>query len=229
MKFFIQVTILLLLIGCSNLDNNGFNTEGIHNVTKTKFNQEGYNQRGYNKEGFDKKGFDKYGYDKNGYNIIGFNEKGFDKDGFDKYGFNTKKINKITKTTIDENGFSRAYYIYFDSIRKMANQLVDAENAYKNRKIAILNANYSLNNYLKADNNVSKNLYELEYNSLKSDIRTYLNNYRIALVNFNNLSRSILKDINLDKALPKSNKVVLIELINELDSIKREIEFSATL
>ncbi len=229
MKFIIQITILLLLMGCSNLDDKGFNPEGIHNVTKTKFNPEGYNKYGYNKDGYNKDGFDYYGYNKYGFNRAGYNKDGYNKDGFDKYGFSIKKINKVTKTNIDENGFTRSYYTHFESIKKMANQLVNAENSYKDRNTAIVYADYSLKNYLNADNEVSKSLYEVEYKSRKSDIKTYSNNYRIAIFNFNNLSRDILKNINLDKTLTKSNKIILVELIQELNSVKDEIVFSSTL
>ena len=63
-------------------DENGydidqFDREGIHRITQTL----------YDREGFDREGFDKYGYDREGY----------DKEKFDINGWNKGKINKVTR------------------------------------------------------------------------------------------------------------------------------------
>ena len=55
----------------SRRDKYGFDKNGMHKATGTRFNKDGFDKEGYDKEGYDKEGYDKYGYNKNG----------FDKDG----------------------------------------------------------------------------------------------------------------------------------------------------
>ena len=96
-----------------------FDLNGIHKVTGTKYDWDGYDRygihtnihyvnamnkefgdRGFNKDGihigtdtlFNLDGFDKNGYDKNGYDKNGFNVNGYDKDGYDSDG--THILNK---------------------------------------------------------------------------------------------------------------------------------------
>ncbi len=73
------------------IDAQGFNPQGIHHITKTRYdtngfsregyNAEGYNHEGYNKDGFNQSGFNKAGYDENGFNKEGYNHLGLDRNG----------------------------------------------------------------------------------------------------------------------------------------------------
>ena len=71
---------------------NGFDKNGIHEVTKGVFDQGGFDRDGYNSGGFDHDGFD---------------HDGFDRDGHDKYGFNLDEIHKVTGTKYNEIGFKK--------------------------------------------------------------------------------------------------------------------------
>lgn len=50
-------------------DVNGFNSEGIHEETQTKFNPDGYDRDGYNQNGYDRNGYDRLGINSEGINI----------------------------------------------------------------------------------------------------------------------------------------------------------------
>ena len=113
----------------------GFDREGKHRETGTKYNPEGYNQFGYDKDDYDKNGFniygehrktgtkynpegyDRYGYDREGYDKNGYDEKGkdregYDKNGFDKKGYNREGFNKrgYNREGYDKNGYDRKGY-----------------------------------------------------------------------------------------------------------------------
>ena len=67
----------------------GFNKKtGLHKITGTLYDEEGYNRNNFNKEG----------YHKLGYNNNGYNNLGYDIYGYDSEGFNRKNINKDGKT-----------------------------------------------------------------------------------------------------------------------------------
>lgn len=75
MKKILWVLSLILIVGCTATDENGFYLEGsnagINRKTRTM-----YDVNGYNKEGYDTKGYNIEGYNRNG-----FNEKGIHKEG----------------------------------------------------------------------------------------------------------------------------------------------------
>ena len=136
----IYLIIFSFFSGCNDdkdsYDTFGFNLEGIHKDTKTKFDRIGYDKDGYNKDGFrlsgihkDTKtkfnpmGYDEYGYNKNGFNLAGihkdtktkFNPVGYDKDdydkeGYNKNGFNLAGIHKDTKTKFNFMGYNKDGY-----------------------------------------------------------------------------------------------------------------------
>ena len=99
----------------------GFNKDGIHKVTGTKYNPEGYDAYGYDKDGFNEVAYHKDThtlYDPEGYTRKGFNKDGihkltgtiydpdgFDKLGHDKNGFRRSGSNTITGTNYDVNGY----------------------------------------------------------------------------------------------------------------------------
>jgi len=60
---------------------DGFNANGIHKDTGTKFNLDGYDNAGFNSDGYDINGYNNLGYDVDGYNLDGYNLDGFDRDG----------------------------------------------------------------------------------------------------------------------------------------------------
>lgn len=90
-------------------DDKGFNTiSGIHKVTRTKYDPEGYDKDGFNikgidREGFNRDGFNKRGYDKDGYGRSGFNPAGYNRDGIDRDGYNKEGYDKYG---YDRNGFN---------------------------------------------------------------------------------------------------------------------------
>lgn len=123
------VLVLIFIVGCSSLDSRGFymsgEKQGIHKVTETNYDLEGYNQSGYdkngynkegydkngfNREGFDLSGFDQSGYDKNGYNKEGYDSEGYDKEGYNKSGWNKEGINKNTLNKYDKTGYDQFGY-----------------------------------------------------------------------------------------------------------------------
>lgn len=63
----------------------GWNRDGTHKVTKTKYDEQGYDIHGYDEQGYDRQGYDMYGYNK----IHLFNRNG---------------IHKITKKSTDREG-----------------------------------------------------------------------------------------------------------------------------
>ncbi len=79
-----------------------FDENGIHQITGTKFNENGFDKDGNNEDGFNVNGihqvtgtkFNENGFDKDGYNEDGFNELGFGKDG----------IHQVTGTKYNEDG-----------------------------------------------------------------------------------------------------------------------------
>lgn len=78
--------------------SNGFDKNGIHKDTKTKFDLYGLDVDRYNINGFNKEGIHKVTGTK-------FDSKGFDTDGFNVKGFNIIKIHKDTNTYFDLEGF----------------------------------------------------------------------------------------------------------------------------
>ena len=99
-------------------DKDGFDEDGIHKVTGTKFDESGYDIRGYDRAGFNiddihqrtrtrfsLSGFDKQGYDKTKFNIYGiYKDTGtpYDSDGYDRYGYN--------ELGYDKNGYNEEGY-----------------------------------------------------------------------------------------------------------------------
>lgn len=118
-------------------DEFGFDKNGIHRITKTKFNERGldrygFNEKGiyceinngkvkqtkstYNLYGFNSKGIHKNGtlYDDNGFKIDGTREdgskydaEGYNLEGFDKNGFNRSGFYRNTNKTLNEFGFDK--------------------------------------------------------------------------------------------------------------------------
>lgn len=68
-------------------DEMGFDINGIHKITGTNRDEEGYDIEGYNEEGFDSEGYDREGYDREGYDQEGYDIDGYDRDGYNEYGF----------------------------------------------------------------------------------------------------------------------------------------------
>ncbi len=107
----------------------GFNKDGIHKDTSTKWNLKGVDKEGlyvygYSKDkkyvrygflggfysGYDKEGYSFRGFDKNGYNRSGYNRSGYDKDGYNKDGWDIKSLHKDTGTEYNKYGFNREDY-----------------------------------------------------------------------------------------------------------------------
>lgn len=91
-------------------DVNGFNKEGIHKITKTK-----YDERGYDKDRFDAEGYNIHKFDRNGihkYTKTKYNEKGVDCEGYDERGFKVrgKRIHKETGTLFNPEGYDAEGY-----------------------------------------------------------------------------------------------------------------------
>lgn len=83
-------------------------TKGIHNKTKTKYDENGYDIFGYNKSGYDKDEFDKLGFNKKGINKTTgtiFNIDGYNKDGFDING--NKKIENLSPLKVSFSSVSK--------------------------------------------------------------------------------------------------------------------------
>ncbi|KQC11120.1 MAG: hypothetical protein APR54_11265 [Candidatus Cloacimonas sp. SDB] len=131
MKFslFILLILAIIIVGCTEVDENGFYLEGkyknLHKKTKSEYDEDGFNINGLNKRGFnrqyqhsstnlkyDEDGFDYYGYDTNGYDSDGYDNLGFDVSGFDRKGFNESgfDISGFDKTGFDEEGYDRDGY-----------------------------------------------------------------------------------------------------------------------
>ena len=71
-------------LNCDGYDNAGFDEDGNHRETGTKYDPEGYGRDGYNKDGWNRSGNHKAtgtGYDHDGYD-----EQGYDRDGYDRQG-----------------------------------------------------------------------------------------------------------------------------------------------
>jgi len=119
-KLLLIVVVLLIFLGCTKVDENGFYLEGkyknLHKITKKKYDEEGYDIESFNKKRFnrqflnkftnteyDKIGYDHLGYDKNGFDKNGFDKNGFDKNGSNIRGFNHQGIHNVTQTKYDQN------------------------------------------------------------------------------------------------------------------------------
>ena len=99
-------------------DDYGFDSEGIHRETGTKYDPRGFDQSGHQEDGsefdsagltidrskYDRDGFDIQGYDRDGYDRNGFDIQGYDRDGYDRNGFNQVQ-NHRNGTEFDDNGF----------------------------------------------------------------------------------------------------------------------------
>ncbi|MGL5902415.1 MAG: GIY-YIG nuclease family protein [Cetobacterium sp.] len=118
-------------------DENSFNRDGIHRITETKYNPEGYDKDGYDKFGFNIRGVNKVtqkkyaldGYDRFGYNINGYDKnnfsrdgihritetkyspEGYDKDGYDRFGYN---INGYDKNNFSRDGIHKTTQIKYN-------------------------------------------------------------------------------------------------------------------
>ena len=109
-------------------DKDGFDEDGIHKVTGTKFDESGYDIRGYDRAGFNidgihqrtrtrfsLSGFDKQGYDKTKFNIYGiYKDTGtpYDSDGYDRYGYNELGYDKngYNEEGYDKEGYDKEGY-----------------------------------------------------------------------------------------------------------------------
>lgn len=120
------------------IENNDYDENGIHKITKTPYDihgfdvtgyntytnseydsfgyaQDGYNKEGYGKDSFDRHGYDRAGYDKDGYYRDGYNENGYDKSGYGRDGYNKNNwnflgINKKTLSSYNDAGYDRDGY-----------------------------------------------------------------------------------------------------------------------
>lgn len=111
-------------------NKKGFDADGIHKDTGTKYNPDGYDidgfsadgrdRAGYDRDGYDIKGFDRSGVDKEGFDRRGFgtdwrdregyNIIGRDKDGYDRGGFDRRGVHRETGTKRDPDGYDRDGY-----------------------------------------------------------------------------------------------------------------------
>lgn len=148
MKKYVVLSVLILLIGCTNFDTRGFSSEGVHRITKTIYDEKGFNKNGFDKDGYDEKGFnnlgvnkdgyDKNGYDKEGYDKEGFNTQGYTRDGYDRLGYDKNGYDKrgYDKFKRDVNGYSEAQLNLFkkfslepiDSFNLVINQMKESDN-----------------------------------------------------------------------------------------------------
>jgi hypothetical protein len=89
-------------------DENGFNCIGIHRLTLSNKDPDGFDQAGFNSDGYDNYGFDVDGINSQTNSSLdqyGFNSDGYDEEGYKRNQFNDDSINKITQTIYDQGGF----------------------------------------------------------------------------------------------------------------------------
>lgn len=72
--------------------NNGFFDDGIHYITRTHYDPDGY----------DIDGFNSLGYNNNNFRKDGFNDSGYNQHDLDRDGFNKEGLHYRTKLTRDE-------------------------------------------------------------------------------------------------------------------------------
>ena len=101
-------------------NEEGFNSWGIHKVTGTKYDENGYDSEGYYGGRYDRKGFDRRGIHKDTHRR--YNQEGFD----------VKGIHKATGTRYNENGYDREGHT-IDELEKMS--IEDLENMLKTSTI----------------------------------------------------------------------------------------------
>ena len=98
---------------------SGYNREGFHRDTGTKFNPAGFDRDGYNKDGYNS--HKSYGCDRAGYNRAGFHEKTnlhretgtlFDPQGYDSNGFDLDGYDRegLDSSGIDKNGYANTKF-----------------------------------------------------------------------------------------------------------------------
>ena len=76
-------------------DKRKFDTNGIHEITGTKYDTRGYDMYGYNAKGIHMDTgtpYNIYGYDRNGFNKEGYNTWGYDRNGYNKEGYDVNGI-----------------------------------------------------------------------------------------------------------------------------------------
>ena len=115
-NFIFVILILIFIAGCSSLDSRGFylsgEKKGLHKVTETKYNVEGYDKDGFDEKGFNREGYNSLGYNKTGYNKEGYNKEGYHLDGYDKEGYNREGYNRegYDEFGYDKNGYNKEGY-----------------------------------------------------------------------------------------------------------------------
>lgn len=93
----------------SDSGESGFDSNGIHKETGTKYDPEGYDVRGFDETGVDREGFDRNGLGTDYRDREGYSRYGYDKEGYDRRGFNRDGIHR-NGTRYNEDGFnSRGY------------------------------------------------------------------------------------------------------------------------
>lgn len=98
----------------------GFNAYGIHRITGTLYDEEGYTIRGFDKNGnyknglygYDENGFDEFGYDREGFTIMGLDEFGYDRNGYNLMGYDEAglSVDGYDIFGFDENGYDKQGY-----------------------------------------------------------------------------------------------------------------------
>lgn len=120
-------------------DDNGFDAEGIHRDTGSRFNPDGYDINGRDAEGYDIDGYDADGYDLNrfdpdgihrdtgtvfnprgrtvqgnrydddGYDVDGRDSSGYDRDGYDEQGYSEDGEDRHGNTRCDNGDCEDEY------------------------------------------------------------------------------------------------------------------------
>lgn len=88
-------------------DHHGFSPKGIHKVTGTTRDPQGFDRKGIDTQGYNRDGYDHSGRNRQGINKQGFNREGYDRQGWSVGGWNAQGINKETGTQFNSSGWTR--------------------------------------------------------------------------------------------------------------------------
>lgn len=167
-------------------DRNRFNRDGIHEVTGTFFDPEGYDKKGYDKDGFNKEGINKDGFNREGFNVKTnsiYDSKGYDKDGYDKRGFNKEGIHKITGTSYDESGV--------DVNGKSLKKEQEEENKLLDLSIRIAEGTITISEYIRSTDKSPDELFKVFSNKLNLNrtqyvrFKEFIKEHKVYLIPFN--------------------------------------------
>ena len=103
-------------------NQDGWDVNGYHKDTGTKYDLNGYDMNGYDVNGFDVNGYDVNGYDVNGFDANGFDVNGLNSAGFNRAGENPSGI--VTGKTGDNVLINGTHYSVYGYVHDTSGKII---------------------------------------------------------------------------------------------------------